>query len=335
MRAVWLRRYGGPDVLEIIRQPVPRPASRDVLVRVHASSLNPRDTLIRAGRYPFQPLIRLPCIPGSDVAGTVVERGRRVTSLALGQPVYGMQPSRRGLGAHAEYVVVPASALAPKPDSISFHEAAGIPLAGLTAYQALTQCLAVQPGRRLLIVGASGGVGTYAVQMAHALGAHVTAVTSGRNVDWVADLGADRVLDYQTVSFLEPETLPDGEPYDGIFDVVGRHDVSACRRVLASRGVYVTTIPRRRQLVAWAASSLGRYVGRHRPRTSVVLVRSDGRHLRRFKRWIDDGKLRTVIEGVLPMDAVAQAHRQIQTARTRGKLILDMEASATGAEPAA
>lgn len=326
MRAVWIEDVGRPEVLRVVRRPVPVPRADEVLVRVHASSLNPRDTLMRAGRYPFQPLIRFPFIPGSDVAGTVEQRGRRVRSLALGQPVYGMQPSRRGFGAHAEYVALPASVLAPKPEDMTFHHAAGLPLAGLTAYQGLTVCLDVQPGQRVLIVGASGGVGTYAVQMARALGCHVTAVTSGRNVHWARSLGAHRVVDYQTAEALDPANLDGAPPYDAVFDAVGVHDLERCRPVLAKGGTYVTTIPRPRQILGWAGSALRHRLGMAKSggRTTVVLVRSDGAHLRRFNDWIDAGHLRTVIERVLPLEDIAEAHRHIQTGRTRGKVILDL-----------
>ena len=325
-RAAWIERVGRPEVLQVVRRPVPRPRADEVLVKVHASSMNPRDTLMRAGRYPFQPLIRFPFIPGSDVAGTVEQRGRRVRSLALGQPVYGMQPSRRGFGAHAEYVAVPASALAPKPETMSFHHAAGLPLAGLTAYQGLTGCLDVQPGQRILIVGASGGVGTYAVQMARALGCDVTAVTSGRNVHWVEALGAHRVLDYQTVEVHDPQSLQGAPPYDAVFDAVGVHDLERCRPVLAPGGTYVTTIPRPRQMLSWAGSAVRHRLGvaKSKGRTTVVLVRSDGNDLRRFNGWVEQGRLRTVIERVLPLADLAEAHRHIQTARTRGKVILDL-----------
>lgn len=330
MRAAWIERVGRPEVLQVVRRPVPKPRPDEVLVKVHASSLNPRDTLMRAGRYPFQPLIRFPFIPGSDVTGTVEQRGRRVRSLALGQPVYGMQPSRRGFGAHAEYVALPASVLAPKPRGMTFHHAAGLPLAGLTAYQALTDCLDVQPGQRVLIVGASGGVGTYAVQMARALGCDVTAVTSGRNVHWVSALGAHRVVDYQEQDALDPVTLDGAPPYDAVLDAVGVHDLESCRPVMATGGTYVTTIPRPRQMMSWAGSALRHRLGLSRSggRTTVVLVKSNGAQLRHFNDWINQGRLRTVIERVLPLGDIAEAHRRIQTARTRGKIILDLLADA-------
>lgn len=335
MRAVWLPRHGDSSVLEWVHRPLPKVGPKDVLVEVRASSINPRDSLIRAGKYPFQPMIRLPMIPGSDVAGTVVERGSRVRSLALGQPVYGMQPSIRGFGAHAEFVAVPAQALAAKPVNMSFGEAAGVPLAGLTAYQALVHRLRLRRGQRLLILGASGGVGTYAVQIARILEAQVTAVCSGRNRRLVESLGAHRVLDYQTTDVLDAATLESGQPYDAVFDVVGRSSLAECRAVLGPGGAYVTTIPRRRQLLAWLTSTVARGFGGRTGRTSVVMVRSVGEQLRRLGDWIEEGRLRTVVEDIMPMADIARAHDAIRSQRTRGKLILsissidDGEASST------
>ena len=303
MEAVWLPRLGGSEVLEIVQRPVPKPGPNEVLVRVHASSINPRDTLIRAGRYPFQPLIRLPIIPGSDLAGTVVERGRGVTSLALGQPVFGMQPSRRGFGA----------------------DAAGIPLAALTALQALRDRAGLRPGQRLLILGASGGVGTYGVQIGCLLGGHVTAVCSGRNTELVRSLGAQRVFDYQQVDVLDVETLDGGRPYDVIFDVVGQQSLARCRHLLAEGGVYVTTIPRGRQAWEWVRSTLGRPFGLVDQGSTVVLVRADGGDMRQLAAWAKEGRLRTVIERIFPLDQVAAAHEMSQSRRSRGKLILRLE----------
>lgn len=331
MTAVWLPRLGGIEVLEIAQRPVPTPGPKDVLVRVHASSVNPRDTLIRAGRYPFQALIRLPIIPGSDLSGVVVERGAEVASLEVGEAVFGMQPSRRGFGAHAEYAVVDADVLAPKPPSLSFEEAAGMPLAALTALQALRDNARLQAGQRVLINGASGGVGTFAVQIACALGARVTAVTSGRNRELVHSLGAHRCLDYRAHDIRDASTLEDGAPYDAVFDVIGNHHGAGLRQVMAAEGVYVTTLPRRRQIWQWGVSVLRRSLGLGGRRSSVVLVRADGQDLRQLGAWATAGRLRTVIERVLPLTEVATAHQLSQTRRTRGKLIL--RSDSLGSEP--
>jgi NADPH:quinone reductase-like Zn-dependent oxidoreductase len=317
MRAVILRRFGGPEVLELGEVPRPRPRRDEVLVEVRASSINPRDWLIRSGKYPFQGLLpRRPFVPGSDLAGVVAEAGS-ASAFEPGQAVFAMQPTSRGFGAHGEYVAVPATALAPKPECLSFEEAAGIPLAGLTALQALRDDARLREGQSVLVIGASGGVGTYAVQIARALGARVTGVCSARNRELVEGLGAERVIDYQATNPLEH-----GERFDVVFDVIGKESLERCDRVLRRDGVYVTTVPRRRQIAAWARSAVGHRLGLTRRRSTVVLVRSRGVDLRWLAGLAEKGALRTVIDRVLPLEEIATAHELSRTFRTRGKLIL-------------
>ena len=313
-------------MLEVVDRPEPNPRADEVVVEVHAAAINPRDWMMREGRYPFQPLLpKKPFVTGSDLSGVVVARGRKVDGFALGQPVFGMVPSSRGFGAHGERVAVPAAVLAPKPDSVSHAEAAGLPLAGLTAYQGLCECGRLAAGQRVLILGASGGVGTYAVQIARQLGARVTGVSSEANRALVAQLGAESTLDYRSVDPLSIETLQDGEPYDLVYDVVGKASLGASRAVLAKGGTYVTTIPRGPQLLEMARSYLSApltLVGRRLRRARAVMVRSDGRQLRRLAQWMAEGTLRTVIDSTYPLEAVADAHRRSRTFRSRGKIVL-------------
>lgn len=318
-----IRGFGGPEVLQIEERPIPTPRADEALVAVHASSVNPRDWLIRSGRYPFQALIpRFPLVLGSDLAGRVVALGRRVHSLALGQPVFGMVPSRRGFGTYAEYATIPARALAPLPDGLDFEAAAGAPLAALTAWQGLLldSDLASWSGDRpprILVVGASGGVGSFAVQIARGFGAVVTGVCSGRNRQLVSDLGAERVIDYQSEDPLDHAAV-----YDVIFDAVGRHSLERCSHLLTDRGIYVTTVPRRRQIIEWWSSSLRSKISSNHRRAKVVLVRSDGSHLAEIGRRMARGEIRTVIDTVYPLQAIRDAHTHSQTLHARGKLIL-------------
>lgn len=325
MRAAILEGWGGVDQLRVGDWPRPSLRRDEVLVEVHAASLNPRDWMIREGRYPFQPFVpRPPLILGSDVSGVVVELGKNVTSFALGQPVFGMQPTSRGFGAHAELVAIPATALAPKPATVDHQHAAGVPLAALTALQALREQARLTAGQHVLVVGASGGVGSYAVQIARCLGARVTAVASGRNQDLVAELGAERVFDYEQVDPWAGASLEGGAPYGVVFDVIGRGSLARGRPVLAAGGTYVTTIPRRRQIVEWLVS---RVMGPFRPaarRARVVMVRSDGRQLRELAGWMDEGKLRTVVDSVFPLAEIAKAHERSRTFRARGKILVTM-----------
>jgi NADPH:quinone reductase-like Zn-dependent oxidoreductase len=318
MKAVILRKFGPSDVLELADVPRPEPGPGDVLVEVHAASVNPRDWLIRSGRYPFRALLpRFPFILGSDVSGVVAAVGGRVRDFHEGQEVYAMVPSSRGFGGYAELVAVPAAAVAPKPSNMSHAEAAGVPLAGLTARQGLLEDAGLQPGQRVLILGASGGVGSYAVQIAKSHGVDVTGVCSTKNLDFVRDLGADRVIDYTREPFLDT-----GEIYDAVFDVIGKESLRRCASVLTQSGVYVTTIPRPRMFRDSLLSRLRSLVLGPGRRSRVVLVRSRGAELTELTRLAEDGKLRTHVDRLFPLAEAAAAHDASRTFRTRGKLVL-------------
>ncbi len=318
MKAAYILRFGGSDVLEVGERPPPQPRPDEVLIEAHAASINPRDWLIRSGRYPFQFLLPpLPLILGSDVSGVVAEVGRRVSGLHPGDEVYAMQPSSRGFGTYAEYVAVKATAVAAKPPSMTHEEAAGVPLAALTARQALRGNARLKQGQRVLVIGASGGVGSYAVQIAKAHGAEVTGVCSTRNIELVRDLGADRVIDYKRQAFLEP-----GAAYDVVFDTIGKESLARCAPAMTRSGIYVTTIPSPRTFRDALTSRLKLGLYRDRRRSSVVLVRASDAGLAALARLAENGKLRTHVDTVYPLERVAEAHDHSRTFRTRGKLIL-------------
>jgi len=235
MRAIVQHEYGAPDVLSLGKVAKPAVGDDEVLVEVHASSVNPADWHLSTGTpYLVRPQagLRTPKrgIPGKDVAGRVVAVGKDVTAMAVGDDVYGEVEG----GAFAEFVAAPANLLAPKPANLTFEEAAAVPLAAITALQGLRDKGQVQPGQHVLVNGASGGVGTFAVQIAKALGAEVTAVCSTRNVDMVRSIGADHVIDYTKDDFSAGERR-----YDVMIDNVGTGPLSDCRRVLNSDGIYV------------------------------------------------------------------------------------------------
>lgn len=318
MKAVFIRRFGGPEVLEYGEQPLPVPGSGEVRVRVHAAGVNPRDWLIREGRYVFQALLpRLPLILGSDVSGTIEACGAGVTRFQPGDSVFGMQPVRSRLGTYAEAVVIRASVLAHKPLQVSHPEAAALPCAGLTAFQALTRLGHIKPGCRVLVNGASGGVGSFAVQIARILGAEVTGVTSTANLERVRSLGASRVVDYTREDFTQ--TLTD---QDVIFDAVGRSSLHQCRGVLAPGGRYLTTVPGRGALWSVLRSALPRWRPRQLPSAHLVLVRADARDLERLASWMVGGELRSLIDRTYPLADVRLAHERSRSWRTQGKLVL-------------
>ncbi len=234
MKAAIYTRYGSPDVIRIVDVQEPVPTDKEVLVRIRAASVNPLDWHFlrgtpRLGRIVFG--LGRPKDPrlGVDVAGQVEAVGESVTRFKPGDAVFGVCK-----GAFAEYTCASESKLVTKPDRISFEQAAGVPIAALTALQGLRDHGCLQPGQRILVNGASGGVGTFAVQIARAFGADVTGVCSARNVDLVQSLGADHVIDYTRQDFAEC-----GQHFDLLFDCVGNRPLSACRGVLTPRGIYV------------------------------------------------------------------------------------------------
>lgn len=321
MRAVFINRYGGPEVLEYGDQPRPALRSRQVLVEVHAASVNPRDWLLREGRYVFRYLTRgFPLILGSDVSGVVVEAGPDTRRFRPGDAVFGMQTAFGRMGGYAEYIAIDERALAAKPTNISHEEAAAVPCAALTAYRALSRIGRTRAGSQVAIIGASGGVGTYAIQLAKALGATIAGITSAGNASLVQLLGADRVIDYTTEHF---ETLLRSQ--DLVFDTIGRESLRKCSPILTQRGRYVTTIPRPATVRQALASRLSRMFRRGNAQSAhLVLVRADGKDLGRIASLMSAGKIRSVIDSVYPLSAVQAAHEKSRSGRSRGKLVLQV-----------
>lgn len=319
MRAVFIQRYGGLEVLEYGEQPRPVPRSGQVLVEVHAASVNPRDWLLREGRYVFRHLMRgFPLILGSDVSGVVVESGSGTTRFRPGDAVFGMQTPLGRMGGYAEYVAIDEHALAAKPANVSHEEAAAVPCAALTAYGALVRIGRITAGSRVAIVGASGGVGTYATQLAKALGATVAGITSAPNASLVRSLGADPVIDYKTERF---ETVLRSQ--DLVFDTIGRESLSKCAAALAPQGRYITTIPSAATMMqSWTSLLLRLLRGGQTAHT--VFVRADGEELGLIASLLSEGRVRSVIDTVYPLSEVRAAHERSRTWRSRGKLVLQV-----------
>ena len=236
MKAIVIRGYGAAEVLQYEDVEKPKIQPEQLLVKVHASSVNPIDWKTRKGMLSILTGNKFPLILGFDVAGEVVEVGSQVTRFKVGDAIYG-STSFPG-GAYAELAVVTESLAAPKPKNMSYEEAATVPLAALTALQALRDLGNIKSGQTVLINGASGGVGVFAVQIAKALGAEVTGVCSSKNLDLVKSLNADLVIDYTQQDFTQGNVQ-----YDMIFDAVAKRSFSDSRKVLKPNGVYVSTLP--------------------------------------------------------------------------------------------
>ena len=318
MQAAIIARYGPPDVLKIADIPRPAVAEDQVLIHVHAAGVNPIDWRIRSGSMRFLLPARFPLVLGFDVAGVVDAIGNRVTQFKAGDEVYCLLDGKHG-GGYAEYAVASEGVVAAKPAGLSFIEAAGVPLANLTALQALRDLGKIASGQSVLINGASGGVGSFAVQLAKAYGATVTGVCSKRNAGLVQDLGAGEVIDYQERDFTRGH-----QQFDIIFDAVGKSSFWACRRVLRPEGRYISTLPTPGNVLAslltWP------FAGR---RCRMVLARPNGDDLRLVKKFIEEGSLRVVIDRVFPLHEASQAHEVSQAKHARGKLVLRVLDEAT------
>ncbi|TVP53108.1 MAG: NAD(P)-dependent alcohol dehydrogenase [Halomonadaceae bacterium] len=313
MRALIYREFGSAEVLEWADgQPTPVPGPDQVLVKVAAGSINPKDVLLRKGIFPrMLDREKLPRGSGLDLAGTVVARGHRVTDLKVGDQVFGMTNRFAG-GVHRELVAIDATQVALAPKTLTPVEAAAVPLAALTALQALRDCAGLKPGQSVLINGASGGVGHFAVQVARCLGAEVTAVCGARNLEFVQQLGAQRAVDYgETPAWELPET------FDVVFDVFGAGRCGDYRRQLGRKGIYVNTIPKPVTLWAEGRARLG--LGR---RNRLVIVNSNRRDLNLLRLYIDAGRLKPVVDGQYLFSDAAQGHRHVESRHTRGKVVL-------------
>lgn len=313
MRAAQYDRYGGPEVVGIREVARPEPGPRQIMVRVEACALNPKDVLTRAGSFARLAGPRFPKGIGYDFAGTVAAVGAQAGDVEPGALVLGMLKGWRSCAA-AEYVAVEHDEWALRPPGLSATEAAALPLVSLTALQALRDLAAVAAGANVAIHGASGGVGTVAVQIAKALGARVTALCGSASADLLRALGADEVHDYRVTP---PAALPGS--YDCFFDAFGDQSFWSVRSRLARRGCYVTTVPSAAHLRDHALTLLS--PGR---RARLVVVRTRRDDLQQIARWVEAGTLRPVVAQVLPLAELRRAQEMLQSKRTHGKIVLTL-----------
>jgi len=304
MKAIVAHEYGGPDVLKYEDVPLPEPKENEILVRVIASGVNPADPLILNGKYAKEFGTHLPLVLGYDMAGVVVRAGAKVTKLRVGDPVYAYLLWG---GGWAEYCISNEGESAIKPKSLGFIDASAVPLAALTAWQALIDIGKIENGQTVLIHGGSGGVGSFAIQIAKAHGARVIATASTANEDVLKQLGAEVAIDYTKQKFEEI-----AHDVDLVLDPVGRDTLARSYGVVKKGGIVVTIVSRCDQAE----------LKKHEIRGASLSSHPDSGELGEITKLIDGGKIKPIVTEVLPLTDAAKADAQAETHHTRGKIVL-------------
>ena len=304
MKAVVVHKYGGPEVLKYEEVPRPEPKDNEVLVRMIAAGVNPVDALIRSGKYAKFFGTTLPLIPGYDIAGVVEKAGAKVTKLKVGDPIYAYVMWG---GGYAGYAVATEGEAAAKPKSITFVEAAGVPLAALTAWQALIDAAKLSAGQTVLIHGGSGGVGSFAIQIAKARGAKVIATASTPNQGLLKQLGADVAIDYSKTKF---EDI--AKDVDVVLDSVGKDTLARSYGVVKNGGFVATLVAEPDQAE----------LDKHGIRGAPISVKPNASELAEITKLIEEKKIKPIVSQVLPLTEAVKAQEQAATHHTRGKLVL-------------
>src|SRR5947207_1793932 len=332
MKALVFKRYGGPDQVAFADIPRPVPKPEEILVQVYAAGLNPVDTMIPKGA--FKPFLRfqLPATLGSDLAGVVVEVGSRLTRFKPGDAVFA-SIFDLGTGALAEFAVVPENAAALKPANLDYVQAASIPMVGLTSWQALKERAKLKPGQKVFIPAGSGGIGTFAIQLAKHLGAKVGTTTSTGNVELVKSLGADEVIDYKKQKF--EEVLRD---YDAVLGTVRGDAIEKSLRILKPKSSVVSLIEppdaafaRGRGMnffMVFVFGLLSRKIIRHARKRGVeysfLFVHPDGQQLAEIGELLEAGRIRPVIDKIFPFNQAKEALAYLEKGRAKGKVVVQM-----------
>ena len=311
MRAAVIDQYGASQELHVTDVPKPDVDTHDVLIHVHATGINPMDTKIRDGD--MKPILSgdFPKTLGAECAGVVMEVGLMITDLQVGDRVVASLGTTGG--GYADYAVAKRKNVVKIPDEVSFEQASAVPVVALTALQALREKGHLRPGDHVLINGASGGVGTFAVQIARLLGGQVTAVCSAENAALVLQLGADHVIDHDTIDFTKQPEL-----YNLIFDAVGKSSYDECKNSLTEDGIYVTTLPSPKQIMEQV---LTLFTSQKAESIIVSFCQEDAIWL---LKQMADGNLQTVIDRTYHLDELAQAHDYSESGNVKGKLILKL-----------
>jgi NADPH2:quinone reductase len=331
MKAIICPKYGPPEVLQLVELEKPQPNDNEVLIRNYGTSINTLDILARNGKAPkvifwgarhlIGPLLRLSSnglrkpkqkIPGFGFAGEIVHIGKEVQDWQVGDHVYGYSP-----GACAEYMTVPASRLAKKPANLSFQEAAAVTGGASPALLAFKDLVRPKKGQKVLIIGASGGIGTFAVQIAKKVyETEVTGVCGPTNVDMVKEIGADYVLDYTKGDYTKNDQI-----FDIIFDAVGANTLSKCKNILTEEGVYVSN-----NFLNSPRHIFHVMTNRFRKKKLKFGIADEGEdNLTLLREWIEDGKIKPVIDKIYPLSQTAEAHRHYETGHSKGRVVIAID----------
>jgi len=321
MKAILVTRYGGPEVLQISDVPTPSPKENEVLIKIHAAAVNNTDPVFRKGKpfiSRFFTGLAKPkySIPGDVLAGEIIDIGKNVKRFKIGNRVYGY--SSDTFGTHAEYICLPDnSAIINIPQNTSYEEAAGIVDGGHTALVFLRDKGKISDKQNVLIYGASGSVGTAAVQIANNYGAEVTGVCSTQNMEMVKSLGAKRVIDYTNNDFIQ-----ENEKFDIIFDTVAKRSFSQCKNVLAENGIYLTTSPTPGVLIKGLLQSKEEGKRAFFVAAGLKPANEKIKNLQYISELIKNDKLKTIIDRKYSMDDITEAHRYVETGHKKGNLVI-------------
>lgn len=320
MKAIVYEKYGTPDVLELKEVEKPTPKDNEVRIRVHAAIVTPSDCSFRKAdpfmvRFIYGLTSPKNKILGVELAGEIESVGTEVTLFKKGDQVFGISP--KSFGAHAEYKCLPENVpVAIKPANMTYEEAVGVCDGALTALIFLRDTAKIQSGQKVLINGASGSVGSYAVQLAKYFGAEVTGVCSTANLEMVKSLGADKVIDYTKVDFTK-----NGKSYDVIFDAVGKSSFSSCKSSLTQRGVYLSTVPTLATMfqMLWTSKSSSK-----KAKFVTAGLMQSKENLIFLKELIEAGQLKSVIDRRYPLEQTAEAHRYVEKGHKKGNVVITL-----------
>lgn len=332
MKAMIIDKYGKVP-MRMAEVPTPEINEYEVLAEIHAASINPIDFKIRDGKVKMLLKYEMPLILGNDFSGVITKVGLKVTRFKVGDEIYA-RPRKNKIGTFAEYIAIHEDDIALKPKNLSFEEAASIPLVGLTSYQALHDIMQLQKGQKILIHAGSGGVGTFAIQLAKIMGATVTTTASEAGANLVKSLGADEIINYKTEKF--EDILKD---YDAVFDTIGGTTLEKSFNIIKSGGniVSVSGMPNARfgkefgsgffktLLFSLASKKLTALEKKHNAQYSFLFMKPSGDQLRTIANYIESGKIKPVIDRVFPFEDAQKAMEYSEAGRAKGKIIVKMK----------